>query len=126
LKSESSAFSYQQYKKDKLKDALDAELKNRIFVKSDKVKVNERVMSKIRTDANGQFRNRRQQKDQEAKEKLLEDDRFGGMFSKKEFTSNFPSFSKNFQLMKKAKLSGRAIHQPGPKPATPTTPTVQK
>lgn len=96
MKSESSAFSYQQYKKDKLKDALDAELKNRIFVKSDKVKVNERVMSKIRTDANGQFRNRRQQKDQEAKEKLLEDDRFGGMFSKKEFTSNFPILLKIF------------------------------
>jgi hypothetical protein len=125
LKSESSAFSYQQYKKDKLKDALESELKNRIFVKSDKVKVNERVMSKIRTDANGQFRNRRQQKDQEAKEKLLEDDRFGGMFSKKEFTSKLPSFAKNFQLMKNQKLSGQDTRLPGPRQVT-LTPMVQK
>jgi hypothetical protein len=89
LKSESSSFSYQQYKKDKLKETLDQELKSRIYVKSDKVKVNERVMSKIRQDASGNFRNKRQQKDQEAKEQILDDDRFKGMFSQKEFGSNF-------------------------------------
>ena len=63
-------------------------MKSRIYVKSDKVKVNEKVMSKIRQDASGNFRNKRQQKDQEAKEKILDDDRIKGMFSQKEFGSN--------------------------------------
>lgn len=68
LKSESNIFSYEQYKKDKLKEKLDEELKNRIYVKSNKVQVNEGVVMRIRDDENKFSRNRKALKDQQAKE----------------------------------------------------------
>ena len=85
LKLESSSFSYNKYKKDKLKNMLDEQMKNRIYVKNDKVRVNEGIIMKIREDGKQERMSKRQVKDQQAKESIIEDPRFKSMFEDKDF-----------------------------------------
>lgn len=86
LKLESSSFSYNQYKKDKLKTQLDEQMKNRIYVKNNQSRVNEGVITKIREDGSKQERlSKKQVKDMQAKDALIEDSRFKSMFEDKNF-----------------------------------------
>ena len=75
LNQQNETFNYNEYRENKIKEALNDKIKDSIFVKRNEVRINDSLAVRLKGDS-------------KKAEKILSDPRFGKLFTNKDFEIN--------------------------------------